>query len=111
MAGATSQAARALKVAEISAKIFGNTFNPTGARTGNYILRQNFRGEHIVRYYPSERDLALGKVPRLSRLMGVKMYDPEEMDRLNVVEKRRERGKGAPKKGQGKRAELGKKKR
>ncbi|KAJ1731656.1 hypothetical protein LPJ61_002421, partial [Coemansia biformis] len=51
------------------------------------------------------------KVPRLSRIMGEKLYDPEEIDRLNVLDKRRARGKGAPKKGEGKRATLAKKKR
>ncbi|KAI9502149.1 mitochondral 37S ribosomal protein S27 [Coemansia spiralis] len=109
--GAVAQIAQKLKVAELSAKIFGNVFNPTGARTGNYILRQNFRGEHMVRYYPSEQEINLTKVPRLSRLLGEKQYDPDEIDRLNVVDKRRARGKGAPKKGEGKRALLAKKKR
>ncbi|KAI9471681.1 mitochondral 37S ribosomal protein S27 [Coemansia sp. RSA 989] len=110
MSNAAAAAARRLKVSEISAKIFGNTFNPTNARTGNYILRQNFRGEHIVRYYPSEREMNMVKVPRLSRLVGMKLHDPDEMDRINVIDKRRERGKGAPKKGEGKRAALAKKK-
>ncbi|KAJ1996838.1 mitochondral 37S ribosomal protein S27 [Coemansia thaxteri] len=110
MSGAVSQALRKLKVAEVSAKIFGNTFNPTGERTGNYILRQNFRGEHMVRYYPSQLDRNLVKVPRLSRLVGEKLYDPNEIDRLNVLDKRRARGKGAPKKGEGKRASMSKKK-
>ncbi|KAJ2222122.1 hypothetical protein GGF40_003913 [Coemansia sp. RSA 1286] len=110
MKGALTQAARSLKVAELSAKIFGNAFNPTGARTGNYILRQNFRGEHMVRYYPSQLERNLVKVPRLSKLMGEKLYDPDEIDRLNVNDKRRARGKGAPKKGEGKRATLAKKK-
>ncbi|KAJ1722037.1 hypothetical protein LPJ53_003505 [Coemansia erecta] len=110
MKGALAQAARTLKVSELSSKIFGNAFNPTGARTGNYILRQNFRGEHMVRYYPSQLDRNLIKVPRLSRLMGEKMYDPDDIDRLNVNDKRRARGKGTPKKGEGKRATLAKKK-
>ncbi|KAJ1954488.1 mitochondral 37S ribosomal protein S27 [Linderina pennispora] len=108
MSGSVSQAARKLKVAELSAKIFGNAFNPTGARTGGYILRQNFRGEHIVRYYPSETDANMAKVPRLSRVMGEKCYDIDEIDRLNALDKRKARGKGGPKKGEGKRATLAK---
>ncbi|PIA15115.1 hypothetical protein COEREDRAFT_82312 [Coemansia reversa NRRL 1564] len=111
MAAAASQATRKLKVAELSAKIFGNSFNPTGARNGNYILRQNFRGEHMLRYYLSQREINLMKTPRLSRLMGEKLYDPDEIDRLNVIERRKARGKSTPKKGEGKRALLAKKKR
>ncbi|KAJ2784425.1 mitochondral 37S ribosomal protein S27 [Coemansia javaensis] len=106
-----SQAARRLKVAEVAARIFGNVFNPTGARQGNYILRQGFRGEHMVRYYPSKQEQNMGRVSRISRLLGQRFYDPDEIDRLNVVERRRARGKGAPKKGEGKRAALAKKKR
>ncbi|KAJ1795720.1 mitochondral 37S ribosomal protein S27 [Coemansia sp. RSA 2399] len=105
-----TQAMRKLQVAEISAKIFGNSFNPTGARTGNYILRQGFRGENMVRYYPSKQELNNIKVSKLSIQLGEKLYDPEELDRLNVLDRRRARGKGAPKKGQGKRALLAKKK-
>ncbi|KAJ1666143.1 mitochondral 37S ribosomal protein S27 [Coemansia sp. RSA 1813] len=108
--GILAQAARKLKAAEVSAKIFGNAFNPTGARTGNYILRQGFRGEHMVRYYPSKQDLNNTRVSKLSHQLGEKLYDPDEIDRLNVLERRKARGKGAPKKGQGKRALLAKKK-
>ncbi|KAJ2015283.1 mitochondral 37S ribosomal protein S27 [Coemansia sp. RSA 2337] len=110
MSGAASQVLRRLKVAEVSSKIFGNAFNPTGERTGNYILRQNFRGENMVRYYPSQLDRNMVKVPRLSRLVGEKLYDIDEIDRLNAIDKRRARGKGAPKKGEGKRAAMAKKK-
>ncbi|KAJ2721008.1 mitochondral 37S ribosomal protein S27 [Coemansia sp. Benny D115] len=110
MKEAVSQVARKLQVAELASKIFGTNFNPTGARTGNYILRQSFRGEHMVRYYPSQLERNLIKVPRISRLMGEKMYDAEDIDRLNVNDKHRARGKGAPKKGEGKRAALANKK-
>ncbi|KAJ2684263.1 mitochondral 37S ribosomal protein S27 [Coemansia spiralis] len=109
MAGVGPQIARRLQVAELSSKIFGNVFNPTGARQGNYILRQGFRGEHMVRYYPSPQDQNMVKLPRLSKLLGFKLVDPEEIDRLNVLDRRRARGKGAPKKGEGKRAALKKK--
>ncbi|KAI8320226.1 hypothetical protein GQ54DRAFT_298807 [Martensiomyces pterosporus] len=108
MSGASAKVARTLKLAEISSKIFGTTFNPTGARTGNYILRQNFRGEQMVRYYPSQMDGDMARVSRISRLMGEKYYDPEEIDRLNALDKRKARGKGGPKKGEGKRAALSK---
>lgn len=103
-------AARKIKLAQQAARIFATEFNPTATRSGNYILKQSFRGEHMVRYYPSQRDKDLVKVPRLSRLIGEKLYDPLEIDRVNVLDKRRARGKGPPKKGEGKRAALNKKK-
>ncbi|KAJ1733751.1 mitochondral 37S ribosomal protein S27 [Coemansia sp. Benny D160-2] len=107
---ALTQAAGRLRVAELSAKIFGNTFNPTGARTGNYILRQGFRGELMMRYYPPAQDVNKTKVSKLGQQLGERLYNPDEIDRLNVLERRKARGKGAPKKGQGKRALLAKKK-
>ncbi|KAF8454964.1 mitochondrial ribosomal subunit S27-domain-containing protein, partial [Terfezia claveryi] len=44
--------ARLLELAKTSCRIFSTTFNPTGARTGNKILRQRLRGPNIVDYYP-----------------------------------------------------------
>ncbi|KAJ1953562.1 hypothetical protein GGI12_005989 [Dipsacomyces acuminosporus] len=62
----------------------------------------------MVRYYPSQMDVDMAKVRRISHLMGEKYYDLDEIDRLNVLDKRKARGKGAPKKGEGKRAALSK---
>ncbi|KAJ2356347.1 mitochondral 37S ribosomal protein S27 [Coemansia erecta] len=110
MSSTSSQALRKLKVAKLSAKIFGNSFNPSGARTGNYILRQSFRGEHMASYYLSTEDLAKMNLRKISKELDMQLTDPDEIDRMNVLEKLKLRGKGPPPKGQGKRAALSNKK-
>jgi hypothetical protein len=68
----------------VTASIFGTTFNPTGARTGNKILRQRLKGEALKDYY-------------LPKLVSIKMLrkqwpdmdfvDEDEEMRLENVER------------------------
>jgi hypothetical protein len=64
-------------------------------------------GDVVTSYYP-KRFVELKDVTREFKGMG--LFDRKEAVRLEDVERRRRRGKGAPKKGQGKRKALGKKK-
>ncbi|XP_071721157.1 small ribosomal subunit protein mS33 [Rutidosis leptorrhynchoides] len=80
-------------VTEARAKIFGHVLNPTGQRSAHKILRKKFIGEKVVSWYPDD----------------VQKEDPlivqrREQERLSKLEMLKRRGKGPPKKGQGKRA-------
>ncbi|KAI4343314.1 hypothetical protein MLD38_027836 [Melastoma candidum] len=80
-------------VTEARAKIFGHVLNPTGQRSPHKILRKKLIGEKVASWYPYD----------------MKFDDPlvmarEEQERLSKLEMLKRRGKGPPKKGQGKRA-------
>ncbi|CAL9120536.1 unnamed protein product [Musa textilis] len=80
-------------VAEARARIFGHVLNPTGKRSPHKILRKKLIGDKVAQWYPYD----------------IKNDDPlvlarEEKQRLAKLEMLKRRGKGAPKKGQGKRA-------
>ncbi|KAI8971369.1 mitochondrial ribosomal subunit S27-domain-containing protein [Pilobolus umbonatus] len=96
-----SQPARLAQLKELSCKIFSNIYNPTNARTGNKILRQRLIGPSLTSYNPKTlvhfRDIK-AIYPELG------LVDLDEKARLEEIAKRRRRGKGAPKKGEGKRA-------
>ncbi|CAG8455721.1 4885_t:CDS:2 [Funneliformis caledonium] len=97
---------RLAQLAELSAKIFNNVYNPKGERTGNKILRQKLIGPTIVEWYP-KRIITLRKITDMFPSM--KLVDQEEKLRLEEIAKRKKRGKGAPKKGKGKNASFAKK--
>ncbi|XP_078169028.1 37S ribosomal protein S27 [Carex rostrata] len=86
--------AAALKgVTEARAAIFGHVLNPTGQRSVHKILRKKLIGDYVAQWYPYD----------------IKHDDPrilqqEERERLSKLEMRKRRGKGPPKKGQGRRA-------
>ncbi|GLJ43917.1 hypothetical protein SUGI_0915560 [Cryptomeria japonica] len=80
-------------VAEASAKIFGNVWNPTGQRSPHKVLKKRLIGEEIARWYP--HDFKRDDPVWVARL---------ERERLEKLEMRKRRGKGPPKKGHGKRA-------
>ncbi|KAJ1675261.1 mitochondral 37S ribosomal protein S27 [Spiromyces aspiralis] len=104
-------AARKLKVAELSARIFGNNFNPTNARTGHYIIRKPLAGETIYSWYPRPEMVKRCRFKRIDRAFPeLSLFNLDEEERLDTVERLKRRGKGAPKKGEGRRATLGKKK-
>ncbi|KAI9480708.1 MAG: mitochondrial ribosomal subunit S27-domain-containing protein [Benjaminiella poitrasii] len=92
---------RIAQLSQLSCKIFSNVYNPTGARTGNKILRQRLIGSTITAYHPQKlthfRDIK-ALYPELG------LIDVDEKERLDEIARRKRRGKGAPKKGQGKRA-------
>ncbi|XP_019157931.1 PREDICTED: uncharacterized protein LOC109154651 [Ipomoea nil] len=80
-------------VAEARARIFGHVLNPTGERSAHKILRKKLIGDKVAQWYPHD----------------IRKDDPlvmaqEEQERLSKLEMLKRRGKGPPKKGQGKQA-------
>ncbi|XP_044494798.1 uncharacterized protein LOC123217742 [Mangifera indica] len=80
-------------VTEARAKIFGHVLNSTGQRSPHKLLRKKLIGEKVSQWYPYD----------------IKKDDPlvmarQEQERLSKLEMLKRRGKGPPKKGQGKRA-------
>ncbi|KAM1004220.1 hypothetical protein ACFX13_004496 [Malus domestica] len=80
-------------VTEARARIFGHILNPTGQRSAHKILRKKLIGEKVAQWYPYD----IKKDDR--RIMAM-----EEQERLSKLEMLKRRGKGPPKKGQGRRA-------
>lgn len=79
--------------AEARAAVFGHAVNPTGKRAATKLLRKKLVGEQLAQWYPYD----------------IKRDDPivmarEEKERLSKLEMLKRRGKGPPKKGQGRRA-------
>ncbi|KAG2176636.1 hypothetical protein INT44_007300 [Umbelopsis vinacea] len=98
--------ARLAKLTQTACKIFSTVYNPTAARSGNKILRERLVGPTVSSYYPQPlvhfRDIKAA-FPQLN------LIDTDEKERLDEIARRKRRGKGAPKKGQGKRASIKKK--
>ncbi|MCJ1279613.1 mitochondral 37S ribosomal protein S27 [Puttea exsequens] len=91
--------ARLLDLMKVQCRIFSQTFNPEGLRTGNRVLRQRLRGPNIAQYYP--RRLATVKDLRKAfKHFPEEMdtWDEEEEERLDHIALAKQRGKGAPKK-------------
>jgi len=80
-------------VSEARARIFGHVLNPTGERSPHKILRKKLIGEKVAQWYPYD----INKDDPL--LMARK-----EEERVNKLLMLKRRGKGPPKKGQGKRS-------
>ncbi|KAL3828114.1 hypothetical protein ACJIZ3_016916 [Penstemon smallii] len=80
-------------VTEARAKIFGHVLNRTGQRSPHKLLRKKLIGEKVAGWYPY--DINKDDPLILAR---------KEQERLNKLEMLKRRGKGPPKKGQGKRA-------
>ncbi|KAL8659642.1 MAG: hypothetical protein Q9202_007024 [Teloschistes flavicans] len=86
---------RILDLMKVQCRIFSMTFNPTGTRTGNKILRQRLKGPSVASYYP--RRVATFK--DLTKLYpDLETWDEKEEERLEYLAYRKARGKGAPKK-------------
>ncbi|KAI3440290.1 uncharacterized protein J3R85_003925 [Psidium guajava] len=84
-------------VTEARARIFGQSLNPTAQRSPHKLLRKKLIGEKVAQWYPYD----------------IKKDDPlvmarQEQERLSKLEMLKRRGKGPPKKGQGKRAKRNK---
>ncbi|XP_022737271.1 uncharacterized protein LOC111290187 [Durio zibethinus] len=80
-------------VAEARARTFGHVLNPTGQRSPHKLLRKRLIGDKVAEWYPYD----------------IKSDDPlvmarQEEERLSKLEMLKRRGKGPPKKGQGRRA-------
>ncbi|GMM55060.1 mitochondrial 37S ribosomal protein [Maudiozyma humilis] len=88
--------ARLLKLAELSAKVFDQNFNPTAARTGAKVLSRRLRGPSVASYYGNPDFLKFKNLKTL--FPDTEFIDEEEQYRLGKVEGLKRRGKGAPKK-------------
>ncbi|KAF8061770.1 mitochondrial ribosomal subunit S27-domain-containing protein [Lyophyllum atratum] len=74
--------------------IFETSYNPTSIRTGAKYLRARLRGPSMVQYYPEVINVA-----RLARQYpALELIDEDEEQRVQDIEDRKKRGKGAPKK-------------
>ena len=76
-------------------RIFNTVFNPQNLRLGNKILRQRLKGSALASYYP----------PRFRVIQEMRraypdwqVFDEEETERVEKLERAKARGKGAPKK-------------
>jgi len=76
-------------------RIFNTVFNPQNLRLGNKILRQRLRGSALASYYPP-RFRVIQEMRRAYPQWEV--FDEEEMERVEKLERAKARGKGAPKK-------------
>ncbi|TKA31126.1 hypothetical protein B0A50_02095 [Salinomyces thailandicus] len=88
---------RLLDLLKVQTRIFSTTYNPTGLRLGNKILRQRLRGPSLAAYYP-RRTATFRDLKRLYAPGGFEMYEESEEDRLEHLQIMKSRGKGAPKK-------------
>ncbi|KAE7996416.1 hypothetical protein FH972_001143 [Carpinus fangiana] len=86
-------------VNEARARIFGHVFNPTGQRSPHKLLRKKLIGDKVAEWYP--HDIVKDDPLVMAR---------REQERLSKLEMLKRRGKGPPKKGQGKQAAKRKKK-
>jgi small subunit ribosomal protein S33 len=79
--------------------LFQTSYNPSSARTGAKYLRARLRGPSLVAYYPRELRLAdLRKSARGAEFL----VDEDEEERIQDVEDKKARGKGAPPKAKNK---------
>lgn len=79
---------------QVRAGIFQTAFNPTSVRTGAKYLRRRLRGPALINYYPPTIDMA-----RIVRTYPeLEMVNEEEQTRLEDIEFKKKRGKGAPRK-------------
>lgn len=78
--------------------VFQTSYNPTSVRTGAKYLRARLRGPSMLNYYPPTFSLAsaIREFPELE------LVDATEQQRLQDIEDRKRRGKGAPKKAKSK---------
>ncbi|KAF7777880.1 hypothetical protein Agabi119p4_3952 [Agaricus bisporus var. burnettii] len=74
--------------------VFQTAFNPTNVRTGAKYLRRHLRGLAMVAYYPPKIDIAA----IVRQYPSLEMVNEDEQTRLEDIEFKKKRGKGAPKK-------------
>ncbi|KAH8833589.1 mitochondrial ribosomal subunit S27-domain-containing protein [Flagelloscypha sp. PMI_526] len=79
---------------QLRCQVFQTSYNPTGIRTGAKYLRRRMRGPALLSYYPPDVNLAT-----LARSFPeLELRDDDEETRIQDVEEKKARGKGAPKK-------------
>ncbi|KLO19615.1 hypothetical protein SCHPADRAFT_843068 [Schizopora paradoxa] len=81
---------------KLRCSIFQTAYNPTSSRSGAKYLRARLRGPSMVKYYPEPDKHSVEGLNRL--YPGFNLVDVDEVIRLNDVEEKKKRGKGAPKK-------------
>lgn len=98
MASTTISPLKALT--KLRCSIFQTAYNPTSSRSGAKYLRARLRGPSMVKYYPQPDEHSVEGLNRL--YPGFNLVDVDEVIRLNDVEDKKKRGKGAPKKAKSK---------
>lgn len=89
--------ARLNQAKKLSAEIFGHTWNPKSVRNGAKILRSPLKGPELVKYYGDNNLMpTFGDFKKW--FPELKLVDPRETFRLFMVNDRKKRNKGAPKK-------------
>ncbi|KIW09255.1 uncharacterized protein PV09_00178 [Verruconis gallopava] len=86
---------RILELMKLQCSIFNTTFNPDRLRLGNKVLRQRLKGHILSKYYPPKVDVIQNLRKDYPDCL---VPDEREELRLEAVEAKRARGKGAPKK-------------
>lgn len=88
---------RLAQLKELSANIFNETWNPKNTRNGSKILRAPLVGPKVIKYYGDNSSMPTFKDFK-SWFPELKLQDPREKQRLYMVNDRKKRNKGAPKK-------------
>jgi small subunit ribosomal protein S33 len=81
------------KIQRVAARIFQSAYNETNVPTGRKLLKKAFYGPKLLDWYPE-------KIEKLDMLF----EDPDDKRRKVKLERMKRRGKGPPKKGEGKRS-------
>ncbi|CDK24898.1 unnamed protein product [Kuraishia capsulata CBS 1993] len=89
---------RLLEVKKLSSEIFNTTFNPSGLRTGAKILKKPLKGPLVKDYYGDPSFPSFFTMRKLWRFEDLELTNMEEEHRLGMIDQRKKRGKGAPKK-------------
>lgn len=89
--------AKIRQVQELSARIFGESYNPDQVRNGAEVLAAPLKGSTIASYY-GDNDSAPTFKDFKKWFPELKLIDPKEQYRLLMVALRKKRNKGPPKK-------------
>jgi small subunit ribosomal protein S33 len=91
--------ARLAALKQLQCAIFQTAYNPKSIRTGAKYLRARLRGPSMVKYYPPMWNVAQFRKTKLGAEL---MVDEAEEERVQDVEEKKARGKGAPTKAKSK---------
>lgn len=87
-------------LAQLTAKVFGNAYNPSNQRTGNKILNARLIGPTVLSYYPDNKGREMRLLKKITReFPELELVNVAEQERWEEVDRRRRRGKGPPQKG------------
>lgn len=89
--------ARINQAKKLSSEIFSHTWNPSNRRNGAKVLRAPLHGQDLLKYYGINEQLpTFGDFKEW--FPELKLVDPRETYRLFMMNDRKKRNKGAPKK-------------